>query len=450
MPTTWVDFKALRSKLRFEAVLKHYNVPVNRDGDQHSGPCPLPNHQGKKTTASFSANLEKGVFQCFGCKAKGNVLEFCALMAGVNPEDAPALRKVALQLQDTFDLSSDEKPSGPGKSERPQPESRGEEPDENVQTIVNGPLDFELKDLDPKHPYLLGRGFTAKTIEHFGLGFCSRGFFKDRVAIPLRNESGVLVGYSGRIVDDDAISDEIPKYTFPAPRVRDNKRFEFRRIDILYNAHAIKRPVDDLMIVQGFPAVWWLHQHGISASVALMGSVVSKAHLKIIDGLVSLVGRIWLMPDGTDTGRRCTETALLALSQLRPVRWVKLTDDRQPTDLSAEELSDRLGSRKNAATAIPKVRSNVEPKAGIVALANSFPALRFLQLTPDTWDPNAVDARAGTLSSGERAVLQFVLAVWNPRTPWRCGVFNALDALTIWDDPHRQAFFAWANNPWWP
>ena len=57
----------------------------------------------------------------------------------------------------------------------------------NIPTIVNAPLDFSLKNLDPDHPYLSGRGFTKETIEKFELGFCSRGLMKDRVAIPLRD-----------------------------------------------------------------------------------------------------------------------------------------------------------------------------------------------------------------------------------------------------------------------
>ena len=62
---TWIDFKTLRSKLDFEQVLRHYGVEVKRKGEQHHGFCPLPNHQGKKNSPSFSANLERGIFQCF-------------------------------------------------------------------------------------------------------------------------------------------------------------------------------------------------------------------------------------------------------------------------------------------------------------------------------------------------------------------------------------------------
>src|SRR6266850_3677845 len=100
--STWIDFKQLRSKLDFEQVLKHYGVEVKRKGNQHHGFCPLPKHNGKKNSASFSAHLERGIFQCFGCGAKGNVLEFAALMEKVDPQDGEALREVAFKLQQRF------------------------------------------------------------------------------------------------------------------------------------------------------------------------------------------------------------------------------------------------------------------------------------------------------------------------------------------------------------
>src|SRR6267378_918215 len=106
---TWVDFKLLRSKLDFGQVLRHFGVEVKRKGTQHHGFCPLPNHNGKRNSPSFSANLERGIFQCFGCGAKGNILEFCCLMEKVDPKDGTALREVAITLQQRFcpDLDGD-------------------------------------------------------------------------------------------------------------------------------------------------------------------------------------------------------------------------------------------------------------------------------------------------------------------------------------------------------
>jgi len=98
----WIDFKALRATLSFADVLRHYGVEVKAKGSQHHGYCPLPNHNGKKNSPSFSANLEKGIFNCFGCGAKGNLLEFAAFMENANPSDGAELRKIAVKLRDKF------------------------------------------------------------------------------------------------------------------------------------------------------------------------------------------------------------------------------------------------------------------------------------------------------------------------------------------------------------
>src|ERR1041385_2156258 len=100
--SNWIDYKALRAALDFGQVLEHFNVEVKRKGSQHHGFCPLPNHNGKRNSPSFSANLEKGIFQCFGCGAKGNVLDFACLMSNGDPKDGTALLKIARELQQRF------------------------------------------------------------------------------------------------------------------------------------------------------------------------------------------------------------------------------------------------------------------------------------------------------------------------------------------------------------
>jgi len=333
---TWVDFKELRTKLRFEDVLRHYGVEVKRKGNQHHGFCPLPNHKGKRNSPSFSANLERGIFQCFGCGAKGNVLEFAALMENVDLEDGAAFRKVALELQREFCPELKDAPRGIGKPAEKKQEQA--DPANDVPVVVNAPLDFELKGLDGKHPYLKERGFTEDTIGHFGLGLCSRGLFKDRVVIPLHNHEGKLVGYAGRVVDDCAISENNPRYRFPSKRKRAGKVFEFRKTLFLYNGFRIQAPVSDLVVSEGFASVWWLHQSGWPQSVAVMGADCSEKQAGLIVSLVKPDGRVWILPDGDKAGERFAQSVLLQVSPHRFVRWVKLDEGRQPTDLSAEQL----------------------------------------------------------------------------------------------------------------
>lgn len=336
MKTNWIDFKSLRSKLDFEAVLKHYGVEVKRKGSQHHGFCPLPNHNGKKNSPSFSANLERGIFQCFGCGAKGNVLDFAVLMEKADPKDGATLRKVAAGLQKRFcpELGDDgEMPKAQAK--------KSDKPKDDLPVNVNAPLDFELKGLDAKHPYLLNRGFTPETIERFGLGFCSRGMLKDRIAIPLLDHEGKLIGYAGRVVDDSKITEDNPRYKFPGERARDDKRLEFRKTLFLYNGFRVKAPVDTLIVVEGFTGVWWLVQNGLIDTVATMGADCSKEQAELIVSLVKPSGLVWIMPDGDKAGERHAQTLLSLISPHRAVRWAKLADGTQPTDLSGEELKTR-------------------------------------------------------------------------------------------------------------
>jgi DNA primase len=336
---TWIDFQALRAKLDFEQVLRHYGVEVKSKGKQHHGYCPLPNHNGKRNSPSFSANLDRGIFQCFGCGAKGNVLEFAALMEKADPKEGAALHRVAAELQRRFcpELDGSSKPPAKSAAKTEKPEPKNELP-----ILVNVPLDFELRGLNREHPYLQGRGFTAATIEHFGLGFCSRGMLKDRIAIPLQDQQGYLIGYAGRVVDDSMIMEDNPRYRFPGARERDGKVFEFRKTLFLYNGFQFKNPLDDLIVVESFTSVWWLTQNQLPRVVATMGADCSDEQTALIVKLVKPDGRVWLISDGDPAGERFAHSVLTKVTPHRFVRWVKCENGKQPTDLMGEQLKSCL------------------------------------------------------------------------------------------------------------
>ena len=340
MKQNWIDFKALRAALDFARVLELYGVEVKRKGAQHLGFCPLPRHNGKKSSPSFSANLNKGIFQCFGCGAKGNVLDFAALMENSNPDDGAALRQVALKLQRQFCPEQETPPARPAKPIAPAPAPANKpEPSAELPVVINQPLDFELKGLDAQHPYLLSRGFTLETVQHFGLGFCQRGLFKGRVVIPLHDAAGKLIGYAGRVVDDTTITDENPRYRLPGKREKDGTLFEFRKTLFLYNGFRVQAPADDLIVVEGFTSVWWLTQNGFPSVVATMGADCSERQAELIASLVKPSGRVWIAPDGDKAGERHAQTLLSLIAPNRLVRWVKMADGKQPTDLPAEQVN---------------------------------------------------------------------------------------------------------------
>jgi DNA primase len=361
---SWIDFKALREKLDFPQILHHYRVEYKTKGDRGTAFCPLPNHNGRRRSPSFSADLKRGLFQCFGCGAKGNILEFACLMENVDPQNSREFHRVAAMLQDRFiaaasrgggnrrderrnekDQRRQQRPNAPQKKPTAAPAGNGSAPARRIfPVIVNPPLDFELKNLDVEHPYLRDRGFTPATVEHFGLGFCNRGSMKGRIAIPLHDQAGKLIGYAGRIVDDSRISEDNPKYLFPGDREHDGKLHEFRKSLFLYNGYRIRKPVKHLVVVEGFPATWWLWQNGCGPVVALMGSSCSKEQAALIVKLVQPEGTVWVLTDGDDAGRRCAGSVFVLVGSERLVRFVKPNEGEQPTDWTPEEVMGSFGS----------------------------------------------------------------------------------------------------------
>jgi len=97
-------------------------------------------------------------------------------------------------------------------------------------------------------------------------------------------------------------------------------------------------PVDDLIVTEGFASVWWLYQNDNAQSVAAMGSDFSERQAELVVSLVKPAGRVWLLPDADDAGRRFAQSVLLQVSPHRFVRWVKIAEGSQPTDLSGEQL----------------------------------------------------------------------------------------------------------------
>lgn len=327
----WIDFKELRKQLDFAEVLRHYGVEVERRGDQHHGFCPLPSHEGKRNSQSFSANVKRGIWQCFGCGKKGNVLDFAVLMEGGNPKNGEDVRKVALLLH----VLCQGRVIG---GTRPPTQQNGNDEKMYENAVVNAPLDFALKGLDAKHPYFDHRGLTAETVARFGLGYCSRGLLSGRIAIPLHDRTGELIGYAGRLVEDSEISDENPKYRFPGRRERKGVIYEFRKSLLIYNANRISAPIDDLVVVEGFAGAWWLTQAGVVNVAALMGAACSEEQATAIVSLLSPSGRLWVFTDGDTAGGRCAGEVLVRVTPHRFARWIKMETGKQPTGFRPDEL----------------------------------------------------------------------------------------------------------------
>ena len=84
----WLDFKAIKETADPHKVLSHYHLleHLEERGAELVGWCPFGSEHGKDD--SFSVNVEKRVFKCFACKARGSLLDLVAKLENATLREA--------------------------------------------------------------------------------------------------------------------------------------------------------------------------------------------------------------------------------------------------------------------------------------------------------------------------------------------------------------------------
>jgi DNA primase len=317
MPAEWVDFKSVKAKVSMETVLSHYDVRLRRVGvDEFRGKCPLPTHSSARSNDSFSVSFARNAWSCQSAsciaarsgRVGGNVFDFVAEMERCSIREA-ALRLDRSLTENLLPLAT------PGNKETV------------PYTPENQPLSFALRNIDHQHSYVISRGLSVQTARYFGVGhYDGNGFLRGRVVIPIHNEHGELVAYSGRAIDEAE-----PKYRLP---------LGFRKSHVLFNLHrAIQSRDHTLILVEGFFDTFKTHQAGHHNVAALMGSKLSDRQTELIG---TYFDQVILMLDADEAGKAATAAAGTALSSILGVQIVELASGTQPDQLASEEINQLL------------------------------------------------------------------------------------------------------------
>jgi len=346
----WVDFAEVKKAVPINMVLLHYDIALKqKNATSWRGKCPLPTHTGDSEN-SFSVNTEKNAWACHVASCKkarggrkgGNQLDLVAVMEDCTVRDA------ALKLQDWFDVkASNEKPadyvSSRDRGRKPKQEKlvaeKKDVPDETPSPEVedgtqekepNQPLEFELKSIDGSHSYIRKRGIKEGTAKHFGVGFFhGKGSMSHRLVIPVHNETGTLIGYAGRAIDDELAENE-GKYKTP-----------FKKSLVVFNLHRAKCfEKRRVVVVEGFFDCMKVYQAGFPNVVALMGSELYERQEEL---LTNHFDRVVLLLDGDEAGRAAVSEITSQLARNCFVRVVELPDGIQPDMMSSEEIRRILG-----------------------------------------------------------------------------------------------------------
>ncbi len=348
-----VDYPHVRENADIAAVLAHYNVELQGDGEQRKGLCPFHDD----TKPSLNVNVTKNVFKCHACGSGGNIIKLVQLIntSLSNP------RLAALQIAEISGIGARPGAEPPtvsaprlGKTVAKAKPELENVPEADAETAVsknatleavdgkpfNRPLTFKLK-LAPvvegedtqANQFLEARNIPYERIEELGIGVGQKGSMTNRLAIPVHNKDGDLVAYCGRdigLLDDP----EEPKYKFPD---------KFQKQLELYRWHVAKE-FDQVVVVESFLTVI---KHGAVAAscgfglVSVMGTVISDEQVAL---LADANPSVLVCFDGDDAGQMgaLVVGGLIAKSGL----WVKdasYSNNCKPHQENSEVFCRRLG-----------------------------------------------------------------------------------------------------------
>lgn len=346
----WVNFQEIRERISLEDVIyQFYNDIDNltRSGDTLVGPCPV---HGGDSARAFRADLSKrigsasGVWHCFTrCgaqndgKSGGNAIDFVMMKEKIGVREA-ALRLKAFfadrfqdgnsHLKEKSDAQGSAASAKTRAAAQATPHVQEEESskEEDDVAATNPPLDVHLK-LKRDHPYLVEtRGFSPATVEHFGVGYCSRGIMRGTVCFPIHNREGKLIAYAGRRLKPFDF-ERWGKWKFPKG---------FRKELELFNLDCAADYAEDdgLILVEGFFDVLALHEAGYHNVVAAMGCEVSEHQLDILADF----SEVLVLFDGDEPGRAGAESVCKHLEGRTRVRMAHLPDGHDPETFGGRGL----------------------------------------------------------------------------------------------------------------
>ena len=320
-------------------------------------PCPF--HQEK--TASFHVDDQKGFYYCFGCHAKGDAISFVKETENVNFIEAVQIlaKEAGLQMPE----------------QDPQAKEKSSYRDELFK-IMDLSVRFYQRSLNSAQgakarDYINSRKLTSATIDNFELGFASNNRtelfdylkdknileehiidtgmcirsddggavydrFRDRIMYPIRDSRDRCIAFGGRAMSQNARA----KYlNSPETKLFDKGKS-------LYNFSAARSALNkqsSLIVAEGYMDVIALAQANFKASVAPLGTAITKDQLALIwrispNPVIALDGD----RAGINAAYRLIDVALPLIETGKTIKFVLMPEGYDPDDLIQERGRDAM------------------------------------------------------------------------------------------------------------
>jgi DNA primase len=313
------DIVRVRDSSDIVAVIGEY-TSLRRVGRRWTALCPF--HAEK--SPSFSVNHEQGLYYCFGCGAKGDVITF--VREKEHLDFVAAVEKLAGRAGITLRYTDEQE----GESRK-----RRQALTDALEQAVTWYHERLLAapDAAPARSYLRSRGLTGDEVRRYrigwapdgwdelarsarvpaevfidaGLGFRNRNgrltdAFRGRVLFPIFDVGDRPVGFGGRILPPEWRKSDKPGTD--GPKYKNSAESQlYAKSKVLYGLNWAKAEVvqaDQVIVCEGYTDVIGFAAAGVARAVATCGTALTEEHVRV---LTSYAKRIVLAFDADAAGQ---------------------------------------------------------------------------------------------------------------------------------------------------
>lgn len=363
MPISQRTIEEIRSRIDIVELIGSY-IPLRRAGSSYKALCPF--HREK--TPSFHVNPARQIFHCFGCHVGGDIFKFVMLQE--NLSFLEAVRLLAQKAGVALDWSEEDRRSTARK--------------ETLYRIHDVAARFYQEVLlrdsaaSAARQYLKKRRLGPEAVERFGIGYASgepnqmeklaarHGFlleemesagliaraedgrrydrFRERLMFPIRDPSGRVIAFSGRILEQD---------DRPAKYLNSPETPLFRKGRTLFALDLARKEILErgvCLLCEGQIDVIRCHLSGFPHAVAALGTAVTEDHAAVIKRHAD---HVILVMDADEAGRRSAiRTAQILLSANLTVEIAQLPAGEDPDSLLVNRGAEAFQQVLDRATSV--------------------------------------------------------------------------------------------------
>lgn len=325
----------LKNKISIVDYIKNDGIVLKHGGANiYKGLCPFHNEK----TPSLVVYEDNQTFYCFGCKTHGDIIDYVA-----NRNNLTKMQAIQyLASEYNFDLDFNNENKEDFKKQQRLVE---------LLTIVDEYFKYNFKCLKDDHlakqqilkrklpitdvygycpssnefnRYFTTKGYTLEELREIGINtendFCR---LSDRLVFTIYNIFGQPIGFTGRQLIENKKSG---KY------INTSNNSIFNKSQALYGIERAKEKAKkdkNIILVEGQFDVEAMHSIGYTNTIAVSGSAFSKEQEKLILNIIGSNGKIILMLDGDEAGKKAMNHIFQKFPELHNMLYIVILPGNQ-------------------------------------------------------------------------------------------------------------------------